>query len=150
MSLKTLLAKIGEEVTSIFSKTVNELETVILPAATNVTNVLKSITDYDPNDIIGKLVAGSGGAIAEDKLRQVLAIVVPKLQLAQQFLSTETDPSVILANIIKLVGVSAPVTQSAFWIEFSGLLAQDLAGGITVAEAYTLEQYFFKNYPAAA
>jgi hypothetical protein len=148
MSLKTLLQKIGEDISSIFSKTVNELETVILPAVTTVTNLLKTAIDSDTTDIVGKL-AGAAGAALEDKVRAILDAGVPKLQLAQALLTSGADASTILAKIIVLVKASPAETQTAFWIEFSGMLAKDLVGGMTAGDAITLEQYFYKNYPAA-
>lgn len=150
MSLKTLLQKIGSDISELFNKTVHELETVILPAAIAVTNLAKTITEGDSTDVIGKL-AGAAGAALEDKLRATLEAITPKLQLAQQFLSSGGTASDILAQVIKAVGSSSAFTKTAFYIEFSGLVAQDLAAGaLTTGEAVQLAQYFYKNYPSAS
>lgn len=150
MSLKTLLQKIGEDIASIFKKTVAELDTVILPAAVAVTNALKTIVDGDAGDILGRLVGAAGPGI-EDTIRTTLTKVVPQLQLAQQFLGSSDDPAVILGNVVKLVGNSPAVTKTSFYIEFSGLVAQDLADGkLTTSEAVQLAQYYYKNVPTAS
>lgn len=146
----TLAKEIGADIVKVFDGGVHELETIILPAVTAVTNALKTIIDGDQGDIIGKLVGASGAAL-EDKVRAALDLIVPKLQLAQQFLSGGGDSATILANIVKLVGASPAETQTAFWIEFSGMLAKALAAGITPAQAVILEQWFYANYkPGAA
>lgn len=147
MSLKTLLQKIGQDISDIFKKTVNELETVILPAVTKVGNALKAVLDGDVTDIIGHL-AGAAGAELEDKVRAAFDIIIPKLQLAQQFLSSGADNATILANIAKLISTAPAATQASFYIEFTGLLASDLAGGLTVAQAVQLEQWFYANDPS--
>src|ERR1700744_6350339 len=105
MSLGTLLQKIGQFIHNLFANTVKELDTVILPAAIAVTNALKTIVDTDTTDVIGAL-AGAAGAKLEDKVRSTLAKIVPKLQLAQQFLSGTQDVGTILADVIKVVGSS--------------------------------------------
>lgn len=147
MSVGTLLERIGEEITSIFKNTVQTLKTVILPATIAITNAVKTITDADTTDVIGHL-AGSAGAALEDKVRTTLTKIVPQLQLAQQFLSSTADPATILANVLKIVGNSTAITKSAFYVEFSGLVAADLADGkLTLAESVQLAQYFYTNYP---
>jgi hypothetical protein len=150
MSLKTLLQKIGEDISSIFNKTVKELDTVILPAAIAVTNTVKTILTLDTTDILGKL-AGSAGAALEDKVKAILAALVPKLQLAQSFLASSSDPGTILAEIVKLLPNVPAVTQTAFYIEFSSMLATDLApsGELTLGQATQLAQYFYANNPSA-
>lgn len=146
MSLKTLLQHVGSWISDIFSKAGDEIENVILPAAITVTNVLKGIVDGDQSDIIGKLLGGVGAGL-EDKLRSVLDIVIPKLQLAQQFKGQ--DGATILANIVKLLGGSDAVTKSAFYIEFSGMVAQAWADGkVDLGEAATLAKYYYQNFPA--
>lgn len=139
---------IGLDIEKIFDGGVHALETVILPVTETVTNALKTITDADTADIIGHLV-GAAGAAMEDKVRAALDVFVPKLQLAQQFLTGGGDSATILANIVKLVKASPAETQTAFWIEFSGKLATALAGGITEGQAVTLAQWFYTNKPAA-
>lgn len=143
-----ILKAIGAEISKILDGAEYELKTVILPAVTAVGNALKAITNADPADLIGRLVAGSAGAVAEDKLRTALNNIIPKLQLAQQFLSTGTDSATILANITKLISTAPAATQAAFYVEFTGLLASDLAGGLTIGEAVTIEQWWYANDPA--
>jgi hypothetical protein len=151
MSLHTLLQKIGEDIDEILDKSVKELDTVVLPAAIAVTNTVKSILTLDTTDIIGKL-AGSVGAGLEDKVKQVLNALVPKLQLAQQFLSAGGDSATILTQVVKLLPNTNLVTQTAFYIEFSSMLAADLApsGTLTLGQATQLAQYFFTNNPNAS
>lgn len=147
MSLGTLLKHIGDAIASIFRTTVKDLETVILPAAIAATNALKTVTDADTTDILGH-IAGSAGATIEDKLRSALTNIVPRLQLAQQFLSSSADSATILAQVIKVVGNAPSITKTAFYVEFSGLVATDLADGkLTLAESVQLAQYFYTNYP---
>lgn len=152
MSLKTLLEKIGEDISSIFSKSVKELDTVILPAAIAVTNAVKTIVDLDTTDILGKL-AGAAGAALEEKVKTILASLVPKLQLAQTFVAAGGDAGTILAQVVKLLGSSPAVTKTAFYIEFSSMLAADLApsGTLTLGQATQLAQYFYsQGQPAAS
>lgn len=150
MSLSKILKAIGGEIDSILNKTVHELDTVILPAAIAVTNTVKTVLSLDTTDIIGKL-AGAAGAALEDKVKAILAAGIPKLQLAQQFLSSSSDPATILAEVVKLLPNVPTITQTSFYIEFSGMLAADLApsGTLTTAQAVTLSQYYFANNPNA-
>lgn len=142
-----LLQSIGSILTNLFKNTVKDLETVVLPAAIAITNAVKTITETDTTDVLGHL-AGSAGAALEDKVRSLLPGIVSKLQLAQQFLNSGNDPATILANIMKLVNASPAVTQTAFYVEFSGLVAADLADGkLTLDESVQLAQYFYHNYP---
>jgi len=146
MSLKTFLQHVGTWIGNIFSKAGDEIENVILPAAITITNTLKGILEGDSGDIIGKLV-GAAGAGLEDKARQVLEAIVPKLQLAQQFKGH--DPATILAGIVGLLGSSDAITKSAFYIEFSGMVAQAWADGkVDLGEAATLAKYFYEHFPA--
>lgn len=147
MSFKTILAAIGNEVKKILDGAEYELKTNILPAVTLVGQALKAVVDADPADLLGKLV-GAAGAAMEDKVRAALPNIIPKLQLAQQFLASGTDSATILANIAKIISTASAATKSAFYIEFTGLLASDLAGGLTIGEAIQLEQYWYANDPA--
>lgn len=132
----------------LFKKGTDELENVILPVAIAVTNGLKTILDIDTVDIIGS-IAGKAGANLEEKIKELLPAVIQKLQLAQQFKGL--DPNTTLANILKLVGTSAPITQTAFWIEFSGMLATDLQDGkLDLGESAALLKYWYDNHPATA
>lgn len=142
-----LLQTIGSFISNLFKNTVKDLETVILPAAIAVTNAIKTIEEADTSDILGHL-AGSAGAALEDKLRSFLPGLVSKLQLAQQFLQSGNDPATILANVLKVVGASPAITQTAFYVEFSGLVATALSDGkLTLDESVQLAQYFYHNYP---
>lgn len=147
MSLGTLLQHIGQSIMSIFTKTVTALEKTILPVTILVTNATKIPLVADTTDVIGHL-AGAAGAALEDKLRATLLKITPSLQLAQQFLSSSADSATILANVLKLVGNAPAITKTAFYVEFSGLVAADLADGkLTLAESVQLAQYFYTNYP---
>jgi hypothetical protein len=155
MSLEKFLQTIGHDIASeeqkIFGDVVNTLEKTVLPAVIDVTNALKTITEEDSTDIIGHL-GGSAGAAIEDEIRAALPIIVPKLQMAQVLLaaSPNTDPATILAQIVKVVGTAPAETKTAFWIEFSGQLANALQTKLTVAGAIQVVQWFYKNYPVAA
>lgn len=132
----------------IFKKGTDELENVILPAVIAVTNGLKVITDLDTADILGS-IAGKAGSALEDKVKAALPAVILKLQLAQQFKGL--DPNTTLANILKLVGSSDPITQTAFWIEFSGMLNTDLQDGkLDLGESAALLKYWYDNHAVAA
>lgn len=148
MSLGTLLQKVGTWIAGIFHKAADEIENVILPAAISVTNALKGVLEVDSTDVIGA-IAGAAGKAMEDKLRGILESIVPQLQLAQQFKGQ--DPNTILSNIVKLVGTSPTITKTAFWIEFSGMVAQAWAndGKIDLAEANALAKYWYENEVAA-
>lgn len=129
----------------LFKKGGDELENIILPAAIAVTNSLKAILTIDTADIIGS-IAGKAGSALEEKIKALLPGVVEKLQLAQQFKGL--DPNTTLANILKLVGTSAPITQTAFWIEFSGILNTDLQDGkLDLGESASLLKYWYDNHP---
>jgi hypothetical protein len=142
----SIFKKVIDWVEGIFSKAGKELEDVIIPAAIAVTNALKTITDLDTADIIGS-IAGKAGAAAEEKVKQLLPGVIVELQLAQQFKGL--DPNTTLANILKLVGTSAPITQTAFWIEFSGMLATDMQDDkLDLGESASLLKYWYDNHPA--
>jgi hypothetical protein len=150
MNIKKILSAIGNAIASIFQGAEHELEKVILPAAIAVTNAVKAIISVDTADIIGH-IAGAAGAALEDKVRQALDVLVPKLQLAQQFIKDGTSTADILASIVKLLGTSDAVTKSAFYIEFSGLVGQYLADGeLTTGEAVLLAQYYYANAPGVA
>lgn len=148
--INTVLKAIGTEFEKVFDGAENELKTVILPAAIAVTNAAKAVIDADTSDIIGAL-AGSAGKSIEDKVRQGLDIIVPKLQMAQQFLAAGGTTADILAKVVTLLGSSPAVTKTAFYIEFSGLVAQYLADGkLTTGEAVVLAQYWYHNSPTVA
>jgi hypothetical protein len=142
-----ILKAIGNEISKILDGAEYELKTVILPAVTAVGNALKAVIDADTSDLIG-LLAGKAGQAMEDKVRTALDSLIPKLQLAQQFLNSGATSATILANIAKLISTAPAATQAAFYIEFTGLLASDLAGGLTVGEAVTIEQWWYANDPA--
>jgi len=143
----SIFTKIGHWISSLFKKASDALEETVLPIAITVTNALKFVVDTDAPDVIGH-IAGAAGAQFEDKIRSILNDVVPKLQLAQQFKGQ--DPNTILANILKLIGNSDVLTKSAFWIEFSGMLAHAFEDGkIDLGEATALAKYFYENHPDA-
>jgi len=140
----SIFQKFFHWVTSLFAKGSEFLENTFLPATIAVTNALKFIVDTDTPDIIGH-IAGAAGAKLEDKVRDLLAKIVPKLQLAQQWKGQ--DPNTILANIIKLIGDSDVITKTAFWVEFSGMLANAFEDGkIDLGEATALAKYFYANH----
>lgn len=144
------IAKLANGLIGIFKKSVSELDTVILPVAIGMTSALKVITDGDSTDVIGTLIAGANGKVAEDVLRKILDAGVPKLQLAQQFVKSGADSETILANVIDLLPNVPEETRTAFLIEFAGMVAKALADGkLTVAEATQLAQYFYKNLPTS-
>lgn len=147
MSVGTLLQKVGTWIAGIFKKGGDILEDTVLPVTIIVTNALRGILNADTPDILGHL-AGSAGAAFEDKLRDILAKIIPQLQLAQQFKGE--DPATILANVLKLIGPAPAITQTAFWIEFSGMVAQAFAndGTIDLGEANAIAKYYYDNHPA--
>lgn len=144
MSLGTLLQKVGTWIGNIFKKGADELENVILPATIAITNALKNVLETDTADILGS-IAGAAGKEIEDKVRSILETVVPKLQLAQAFKGQ--DPNTILANVLKLISPSEEVTKTAFWIEWSGLVAQAFAndGKIDSGEMNAILKYFYDH-----
>lgn len=139
-SLKNLLKKIGDQISSIFHATSHELQTVLIPAAVKVTTALKSITNFDGLDIIGHL-AGAGGVEAEDKIRQVLPTVIADLQIAQVFLASNPSADDFIDQVVK-IGLSLKGdAKTNFLIEFSGKLAKAVAdGNLTVATSISLTQ----------
>lgn len=141
----SIFKKVIDWIEGIFKKAGDALEDVIIPAAIAVTNALKVITDLDTADIIGS-IAGKAGAAAEEKVKQILPGIIMKLQLAQQFKGM--DPNTTLANILKLIGTSEPITQTAFWIEFSGMLATALQDDkLDLGESASLLKYWYDNHP---
>lgn len=139
-SLKNLLKKIGDQISSIFHSVSNELQTVLIPAAVKVTTALKNITDLDGLDIIGHL-AGAGGPAAEDKIRAVLPTVIADLQIAQVFLASNPSADNFIDEVVK-IGLSLKGdAKTNFLIEFSGKLAKAVAdGNLTVATSISLTQ----------
>jgi hypothetical protein len=155
MSLGTFLSSVGHDIAAeeqkIFNGTVNELEKVILPAVIAVTNEVKTITDWDTNDFLGNL-AGKAGAAIENEVKAALPIIIPKLQMAQTILASSPgqDPAVVLASIVRIVGAAPAETKTAFWIEFSGQLANALQTKLTASGAFQVVQWFYKNNPSTA
>ena len=143
----SIFSKVLGWIEGLFSKASKELTDVILPGVIAATNALKTITDLDTADILGS-IAGAAGKALEEKVKQVLPGVIQKLQLAQQFKGL--DPNTTLANILKLIGTSAPITQTAFWIEFSGQLNSALQndGKLDLGESAALLKYWYDNHPA--
>lgn len=142
----SIITKALAWVEGLFKKAGDELENVILPAAIAVTNALKTITDLDTADILGK-IAGAAGAALEDKVKALLPGVIQKLQLSQMFKGL--DPNATLAGIIKIVNSTPIATQTAFWIEFSGQLNTDLQDGkLDLGESAALLKYYYDNHPA--
>jgi hypothetical protein len=144
----SIFSKVLGWIEGLFSKASKELQDIILPGVIAATNALKVITDLDTADLLGS-VAGAAGKVLEEKVKSVLPGVIQKLQLAQQFKGM--DPNTTLANILKLVGTSAPITQTAFWIEFSGHLNTDLQndGKLDLGESAALLKYWYDNHPPA-
>lgn len=150
-SLKNLIKKVGDEIAKLFHSASHELQTVLLPAAVQVTNALKNITDLDGLDVIGHL-AGAAGPAIEDKIRAALPKVIADLQIAQAFL--ESNPSSDdFINKVVAIGLSFKGdARTNFFIEFSGKLAKAVADGqLTVATSISLTQevYAELNKPAA-
>jgi len=142
----SIFKKVIDWIEGLFSKASHTLTDVVLPAAIAVTNALKTLTDLDTADIIGH-IAGQAGAAAEEKIKNLLPDIITKLQLAQQFKGL--SPNETLANIMKLVGSSAAITQTAFWIEFSGMLATAMQDDkLSLAESASLLKYWYDNHPA--
>lgn len=147
MSLGTILKKAEGWVESLFTKVANDFETVWLPATIAVTNALATILNDDPNDIIGGLV-GTVGTTIENDVRNTLLKIVPELQLAQQWKGLTANQ--ILTNVLTLIGGATANTKTAFYIEFSGMVANDFAqGNLTVGEAVSLAEYFKSNTSTA-
>lgn len=145
----SIFTKIGQWIHDLFSKSSKLLETVILPAAIAITNGVKAILDVDKDDIIGHL-AGTAGADLEDKLKGLLPGIILKLQLAKAFEGQNLTPEQVIAGILKIVGSSQAITQTAFYIEFSGLVADALGDGkLDLGESVTLIKYWYENHPVA-
>lgn len=143
--MSSIFTKALNWIEGLFKKGTDALENVILPVAIAVTNGLKTLTDLDTADILGS-IAGKAGQAMEEKVKALLPAVVQKLQLAQQFKGL--DPNTTLENILKLVGSSETITQTAFWIEFSGMLATDLQDGkLDLGESASLLKYWYANHP---
>lgn len=141
-----IVHSIGAFAQKIFDKAGSELKTTIIPAGIAIGNVLKTITTVDSGDLIGGLV-GVAGKAWEDKIRTAVNNVIPKLQIAQQFLSL-TDNNAILAAVVRLVGTSVDSVKAAFYTEISAKVIEDLADGkITIGEAYALAQIVFPQIP---
>lgn len=142
----SIFKKVFAWIGNLFAKASHEIEDVILPGVIAATNALKVITDLDTADILGS-IAGAAGKALEEKVKAVLPDVIQKLQLAQQFKGL--DPNATLANILKLIGTSAPITQTAFWIEFSGQLGTALQDDkLDLGESAALLKYWYDNHPA--
>lgn len=142
----SIFKKVIDWIGDLFSKASHEIEDVILPGVIAATNALKTILSVDSADILGS-IAGAAGKALEEKIKSILPGVIEKLQLAQQFKGL--DPNTTLANILKLIGTSAPITQTAFWIEFSGVLATDLQDGkLDLGESAALLKYWYDKHPA--
>lgn len=142
----SIFTKVVSWIEGLFKKAGDELENVIIPAAIAVTNALKTITDLDTADILGK-IAGAAGAALEEKVKALLPGVIQKLQLSAMFKGL--DPNAILAGIIKTATSMPIATQTAFWIEFSGQLATDMQDGkLDLGESAALLKYYYDNHPA--
>lgn len=146
MSLGTWLKKEEADIAFQIENLGPELKNVILPVAIEVTNVLKELEDFDSMDIVGRIIAGTAGAAIEDKVRSALDTIVPDLQMAQTYLGSG-NVNTILAGVLQLVKASSTNVQAAFWVEFSGKLAQFLQGSVSIAQAISLAQWFYANYP---
>lgn len=143
MSLGTFLKKAETWGEGLFTKVADEFEAVWLPATIAITNALATVLNDDPNDIIGGLV-GKVGTTIENDVRNTLLKIVPELQLAQQWKGLTANQ--ILTNVLTLIGDATANTQTAFYIEFSGMVANDFAqGNLTVGEAVSLAEYFKAN-----
>ena len=152
MSLKTWLANANAEITKLFNSTEHELQVVLLPAAIKVTTALKTITDADKSDIVGHL-AGAGGPVVEDKIREVLPAVISNLQIAQAFLNSKPSTSDLIKKVVSVGTSLTGDARTAFLIEFSGLLVTEIADGkLTVQESILLTQNLYAelNKPATA
>lgn len=139
----SIFSKVIGWITGLFKKASDVIQDVVLPTTITITNALKSVLDADTVDLIGH-IAGSAGVAFEDKLRAILTDIIPKLQLAQSFKGQ--DPNTILANILRLIGPSDAITKTAFWIEFSGMVASAWEDGkIDLAESATLLKYWYEH-----
>lgn len=153
MSLKDFFKKVeddAEKVLHFLGHEVSELgdllENELLPAVLDVVTFGKTVVDLDGDDLIGAL-AGKGGAALEDKLRIVINSAIPKLQAVQQFKNAGTSGQ-ILKLTLDYLGEQVEDARTAFWIEFSGMVAADLADNqITFKEALSLLNYVEKNRP---
>lgn len=146
ITIMSIFKKVFNWISGLFAKGSDELETVIIPAAITITKALKLITDFDGTDIVGHL-AGSAGAALEEKLKSLLPTIIEKLQLAQMFKGQA--PNQTLANILRLIGTADPITKTAFWIEFSGMVASALQDGkLDLGESAAIVKYWYDNHPA--
>lgn len=150
-NLKSWFANVKSKLTSFFKGATKELETVIIPAAIQVTTALKNIVDFDGLDVIGK-IAGAGGPAVEDKIREVLPTVIADLQIAQAFLLSNPSTDDFINQIVK-IGLSLKGdARTNFLIEFSGKLATAITDGkLTIQQGivYTQELYAKLNEPKA-
>ena len=143
MSLRSWIASVEAKIATLFTSTENEVKNVILPAAIKVTNIIKTVTDFDKADIIGTL-AGAGGAAIEEKIKAVLPVIILDLQLSQQFLGENHTPDELIAKVVKIGKGLTGNAKASFLIEFSGQLASALADGkLTIAESVLLTQELY-------
>lgn len=150
-SLKNLIKKVGNEISKLFHSASHELQTVLLPAAVQVTNALKSITDLDGLDVIGHL-AGAAGPAIEDKIRAALPAVIADLQIAQVFLASNPNADDFINKVVEIGLTLKGDAKTNFYIEFCGKLAKQVADGtLTVSTSISLTQEVYAElHPAVA
>lgn len=148
MSIKTFLSHLWDAISSIFQHAETEIKTILLPVAINVVDAFKTITQADQGNYIGHL-AGSAGAVVEDKLRQLLPPLLTELKLVQA--SPATDVNILLKQAFDNLELSTDRAKNAFYHSLASMLLNDLADGkITWSEAVELCEYYYKNKPAIA
>lgn len=150
MSLQTFLARIWQQIKSLFEGIPAELKTAV-HIGVLVTENIKNFTDSPIADVLTALIPGDIDDKIKDLLRAKLPAILTELKLTDSC-SALTDSNEITACAIKVLqGLNGDV-KSAFLHNLSILISEVAADGkLSWSDAvYILQWYYEHEYKTAA
>ena len=150
MSLQTFLARIWQQIKSLFEGIPAELKTAV-HIGVLVTENIKTFVDSPVADVLTVLIPGDIDDKIKDLLRAKLPAILTELKLADSC-SALTDPNEITVCAIKVLQSLDGDLKSAFLHNLSILIAETAADGkLSWSDGvYILEWYYRHEYKTAA
>ncbi len=150
MSLQTFLARIWQQIKSLFQGIPAELKTAV-HIGVLVTENIKNFTDSPIADVLTALIPGDTDDKIKDLLRAKLPAILTELKLTDSC-SALTDPNEITACAIKVLQGLDGNIKSAFLHNLSILISEVVSDGkLSWSDAvYILQWYYEHEYKAAA
>jgi hypothetical protein len=129
-------------ISKMFHRLENDVQKLI-PIAIAVVQNVKTIVDGPIADVITHLIPGELDDAIKEKLRQILPVVLLKLQLVAS-INNIADENEKFQAILKAINLSPDAAKNIFYHGLASLILQELADGkFTWSDATAVAEYYY-------